>query len=69
MNVAFLANSFHLKRTGSANFFIELLRQFFGPVSVIPHKEAWAELPKKKWDLIVVWQKHVPAGRARGLWG
>ncbi len=57
MNVAYLANSFHLKRTGSANFFIELLHQFFGPLSVIPHKEAWAELPKKKWDLIVVWQK------------
>lgn len=60
MTVAFLANSFHLKRTGSANFFIELLSQFFGPVSVIPHKEAWAELPKKKWDLIVVWQHRYP---------
>lgn len=57
MNVAFLANSFHLKRTGSANFFIRLLEDFFGEVAVIPQKEAWARLPKHKWDLIVVWQK------------
>ena len=25
-------------------------------MKVVPHKEAWAELPKRKWDLIVVWQ-------------
>ena len=56
MNVAFLANSFHLKETKSADFFINLLRTSFGDVKVIPHKEAWAELPKNRWDLIVVWQ-------------
>ena len=56
MNVAFLANSFHLKKTKSADFFIDLLRASFETVDVIPHKEAWAELPKRKWDLIVVWQ-------------
>ena len=56
MNVAFLANSFHLTKTRSADFFIALLRDAFGTVDVIPHKEAWAELPKRKRDLIVVWQ-------------
>ena len=34
-----------------------MLREFFGEVSVVPNKEAWATLPKKKWDLLVVWQK------------
>ena len=57
MRVAFLANSFHINKTKSADFFIDLLRHDFGEVAVIPHKEAWAELPKKKWDLLVVWQK------------
>jgi hypothetical protein len=57
MRVAFLANSFHLKKTKSADFFIELLRNEFGDVTVVPHKEVWAELPGKKWDLLVVWQK------------
>ena len=57
MKVAFLANSFHLAKTHSSDFFIEMLRGFFGDVSVIPSKEAWAELPKKKWDLLIVWQK------------
>jgi hypothetical protein len=56
MNVAFLANSFHLKKTKSADFFIDLLQASFGLVEVIPHSEAWAELPKRHWDLIVVWQ-------------
>ena len=60
MNVAFLANSFHLKETKSADFFIDLLRAFFGAVEVIPHKEAWAKLPKRRWDLIVVWQHRYP---------
>jgi len=60
MNVAFLANSFHLKRTHSSDFFINLLREAFGTVDVIPHKEAWAELPKRKRDLIVVWQHRYP---------
>jgi glycosyltransferase involved in cell wall biosynthesis len=56
MNVAFLANSFHLKETKSADFFIALLGASFGQVKVIPHKEAWSELPKRRWNLIVVWQ-------------
>ena len=60
MNVAFLANSFHLTRTKSADFFIEMLRAFFGEVAVIPSKEAWAQLPGRKWDLIVVFQKQYP---------
>ena len=60
MNVAFLANSFHLKKTKSADFFIDLLRASFGSVEVIPHKNAWAELPKQNWDLIVVWQRRYP---------
>jgi hypothetical protein len=57
MQVAFLANSFHLKKTKSANFFIDFLRAEFGNVVVVPHKEAWARLPKHAWDLLVVWQK------------
>jgi len=60
MNVAFLANSFHLKKTKSADFFIDLLKTSFGSVEVIPHKEAWALLPRQKWDLIVVWQHRYP---------
>jgi glycosyltransferase involved in cell wall biosynthesis len=60
MNVAFLANSFHLKKTKSANFFIDLLRDSFGMVEIIPHKDAWARLPKRRWDLIVVWQHRYP---------
>jgi len=60
MNVAFLANSFHLKKTKSADFFIDLLRASFGEVEVIPHSEAWARLPKRRWDLIVVWQHRYP---------
>ncbi|HUX20469.1 MAG TPA: hypothetical protein VMW69_04460, partial [Spirochaetia bacterium] len=60
MNVAFLANSFHLKKTKSADFFIAILRDSFGFVEVIPHKDAWARLPKRRWDLIVVWQHRYP---------
>lgn len=60
MNVAFLGNSFHLTRTGSADFFIRFLRDCFGEIAVIPHKEAWGKLPGTKWDLLVVWQKHFP---------
>ena len=60
MKVAFLANSFHLNKTKSADFFIDLLRENFGNVRVIPHKEAWAELPRHRWDLIVIWQHRYP---------
>ena len=60
MRVVFLANSFHLKKTKSADFFIELLCQDFGEVAIVPHKDAWAELPGKKLDLLVVWQKSYP---------
>jgi len=60
MNVAFLANSFHLSKTKSANFFIDLLQESFGNVAVIPNKDAWLEIPKKTWDLIVVWQHRYP---------
>jgi hypothetical protein len=60
MNVAFLANSFHLKKTKSADFFIDLLRASFGEVEVIPHSEAWVRLPRRRWDLIVVWQHRYP---------
>ena len=56
MKVAFLANSFHLHTTKSADFFIDFLRGCFGTVNIIPHKEAWAELPGSKWDLVVAWQ-------------
>ena len=57
MSVAFLAMSNHIKITHSADFFIELLRDFFGEVVVIAHEDAWLQLPGRKWDLIVVWQK------------
>jgi hypothetical protein len=57
LNVAFLANSFHLSKTKSTDFLIDLLREWFGGVTVIPHKEAWARLPGTNWDLIVVFQK------------
>src|SRR5208283_607556 len=60
MRVAFLANSFHLNMTKSSDFFIELLRKAFGDVHVIPFKEAWAVIPKSKWDLLVVWMDLVP---------
>jgi len=56
MNIAFLANSFHLTKTKSTDFLIDLLREWFGAVSVIPHKDAWARLPGTKWDLIVSFQ-------------
>ena len=56
MKVAFLANSFHLHTTKSADFFIDFLRSCFGTVCIIPHKEAWAELPRSKWDLVIAWQ-------------
>lgn len=62
MKVAFLANSFHLKKTKSADFFIEFLRAHFESVTVIPHKEAWVELPGHAWDLIVVWQHRYEPG-------
>jgi glycosyltransferase involved in cell wall biosynthesis len=58
MNVAFLGNSFHLTKTGSADFFIQFLRDCYGELAVVPHKEAWARLPGRTWDLLVVWQKH-----------
>jgi hypothetical protein len=57
VNVAFLANSFHLKKTKSVDFLIKILKRDFGEVTIVPHKEAWAELPKKKWGLLVVFQK------------
>lgn len=57
MNVAFLANSFHLNKTKSTDFLIDLLRQWFGAVTVVPHKDAWARLPGTPWDLIVSFQK------------
>jgi len=60
VKAAFLANSFHLTKTRSTDFFIEMLRSFFEEVAVIPNKEAWAELPGKKWDLLVVFQKRYP---------
>jgi glycosyltransferase involved in cell wall biosynthesis len=55
MRVAFLANSFHLKMTRSSDFFIDFLRKAFDDVHVIPLSEAWAEIPRHKWDLLVVW--------------
>jgi hypothetical protein len=58
MNVALLANSNHLSKTKSIDFFIHLLQDWFGAVSVIPHKEAWSRIPGTKWDLLVVWQGH-----------
>jgi len=61
MRVAFLANSFHLSKTKSADFFIDNLRRFYGEVTVIPHKEAWAQLPGHRWDMIVAWQRQYPA--------
>lgn len=60
LKVAFLANSFHLSTTKSSDFFIDLLRDSFGDVAVIPSKEAWAELPGKHWDLLIVWQRRYP---------
>lgn len=56
MNVAFLANTFHLTQTRSSQFFIDLLEEWFGAVSVIAHQDVWARLPGTRWDLIVAWQ-------------
>jgi glycosyltransferase involved in cell wall biosynthesis len=60
LKIAFLANSFHLLTTKSSDFFINFLRESFGDVTVIPSKEAWAELPGKHWDLLIVWQRRYP---------
>jgi Glycosyltransferase len=60
MRVAFLANSFHLKMTKSSDFFIEFLKGAFNEVQVIPLKEAWVEVPKRKWDMLVVFMALVP---------
>lgn len=56
MNVGFLANTYHLTKTRSSQFFIDLLELWFGKVQVVPHQDVWAHLPGKRWDLIVVWQ-------------
>lgn len=56
MNVAFLANTYHLTKTRSSQFFIDLLKTWFDEVVVVPHQDVWAKLPGTKWDLIVVWQ-------------
>ena len=56
MNVAFLANTYHLTKTRSSQFFIDLLREWFGEVAVVPNQDVWARLPGTRWDLIVVWQ-------------
>jgi glycosyltransferase involved in cell wall biosynthesis len=58
MKTAFLAMTVHINRTRSSDFFIALLRDFFGDVTVIPHQRVWIDVPKSKWDLIVVWQGH-----------
>jgi glycosyltransferase involved in cell wall biosynthesis len=44
--------------THSSDFFIDLLRKLYGNVYVMPHECAWLELPKRHWDLVVVWQRH-----------
>jgi hypothetical protein len=55
MNVAFLANTYHLTKTRSSQFFIDLLNQWFGPVTVVPHQDVWTRMPGP-WDLVIVWQ-------------
>ena len=56
MKVAFLANSYHLDKTRSSQFFIDLLIQWFGGVSVIAHQDAWQSLPGTRWDVLITWQ-------------
>jgi len=55
MNVAFLANSYHLTKTRSSQFFIDLLIQWFGSVTVVAHQDVWTKMPGR-WDLVIVWQ-------------
>lgn len=55
MNVAFLANTYHLTKTRSSQFFIDLLNQWFGAVAVVPHQDVWTRMPGH-WDLVIVWQ-------------
>ena len=57
MHVAFLAMSNHIRHTHSSDFFIALLRDLFGEVSVILHERAWIDLPKAHWDLVIDYQK------------
>lgn len=57
MKVAFLAMSNHIRITHSSDFFIETLRALFGDVTVILHERAWIEIPRTKWDLLIVYQK------------
>lgn len=59
MRAAFLANSFHLKKTHSSDFFINLVRSVFDEVAVITFKEAWAWIPKQSWDALIIWQETV----------
>ena len=62
LNVAFLAYSYHLVKTKSSDFFMDLLQEWFENVEIMRHKEAWAKLPGRHWDLIIAWQGlHSPA--------
>lgn len=56
MKVAYLANSFHISVTHSNDFLSDLLREWYGSVEVIPHKDAWAQIPGSQWDLLVSFQ-------------
>ena len=67
MKTAFLDMSNHLTITKSGHFFIDLLREFFGDVAVIPHERVWVDVPKTSWDLIVVWQKRYTPRELRAL--
>ena len=60
MNVAFLDHSLHFKTTQSTRFFIALLEEWFGAVVVIDLARLWDEIPKRRWDLIVVFQHQYP---------
>ncbi|NNM55440.1 MAG: glycosyltransferase [Spirochaetales bacterium] len=54
MNAVYLANSFHLTKTKSTDFLIELLRSWFN-LTIIPHKEVWAQLNFKP-DVLITFQ-------------
>ena len=59
MRAAFLANSFHLQKTRSSDFFIDIARTTFDEVVVITSKEAWARIPGHTWDALIVWQETI----------
>jgi len=57
MRILFSANSFHLNKTRSSLFFIDLLKGRF-TIDVVPHKDLFSVKNLSSYDVLVVWQHH-----------